>query len=88
MDQNKIKINIMNIHKNIFEFIVDTEKIRTFLEQSGYEQLAKVDLIENEDVLLVLSSMNIQVKFNPKNKNIIDIMINDVVSDLNIQLYK
>ncbi len=69
----------MDINGNTFDIVAETAKIQTFLQQCNHEELCNSDLIENEQVLLVLSTRNIQVRFNPRTKCLIDIMINNMV---------
>jgi hypothetical protein len=69
-DQNKIQLNITDSEKNSFTLITDIEKIRSLLQQCNHQELSQGDLIENEEVLLTLSSMNVSVNFNPKNNHV------------------
>ena len=59
------------------ELIVDVGKVRALLNQSDHQELSDTDLIENEDVLIALSSMNVCVCFNTKTKHISTIVISD-----------
>ncbi|CAF2141180.1 unnamed protein product [Rotaria magnacalcarata] len=78
IQQTKIKLNLNNVNRNMLEFIADTLKVQALLEQCGHQDLSRVDLIEQEDVLLALSSINVLVNFNPKNMHINTIVLNNV----------
>ena len=58
--------------------IIEKEKIKQLLEQSNYNHLCEQDLLENESVLLTLSSINLSITNNSKNKNVINIEIHDI----------
>lgn len=75
IDENKIKLNIIDINGNTFDIVTETSKIQLLLQQCNHEELCNSDLIEHEQVLLVLSDLNIQVRFNPRTKCLIDIII-------------
>ncbi len=66
VDQNEIKLTVMDSDENVFELIVDISKIRVLLQQCDHVELCEEDLIENEDVLLALSSINVWVNFGAK----------------------
>ncbi|CAF1297556.1 unnamed protein product [Adineta steineri] len=76
-NQNQIQLNVTDVKQNTFEFIVDTPKIITLLQECNHQQLPTQDLIEQESVLLVLSSITVVVNFNPINKHITNIAINN-----------
>ncbi|CAF3392886.1 unnamed protein product [Rotaria socialis] len=78
IQQTKIKLNLNDVNRNMFEFIADTLKVQALLEQCGHPDLSRVDLVEQEDVLLALSSMNVLVNFNPTNMDINTIVLNNV----------
>ena len=73
--RERLKLIITNIGRTAAEFTVDVEKIRTLLNQSNHGELSKIDLIENEDVLVALSSMTVSVCYNTKTKHISSIKI-------------
>ena len=76
-DRERLKLNITNMGGSTVEFTVDVEKVRALLNQSNHRELSETDLIENEDVLIALSSMNVSVCFNTKTKHISTIVISD-----------
>ncbi|CAF1364774.1 unnamed protein product [Adineta steineri] len=76
MNQNQIKLNITDLNQNTFELIVDTSKIKSLLQECNHQEVSIQDLIEQESVLLILSSITIHVNFNPINKHITNIVIN------------
>ena len=65
----------------MLELIVDTSKIKILLEQCNFKDCSEEDLVKQEGVLLALSSLIIRTTFNPKNKYIIDIVINNINND-------
>ena len=83
-DRDRLKLTITNIGQTTAEFTVDAEKIRTLLNQSNHKELSKTDLIENEDVLIALSSMNVSLCYNTKTKHISNIQI--IVTEANDQI--
>jgi hypothetical protein len=78
IDQNQIKLTVIDTNQQSFEFIVEIQKLKTLLEQSNNKELCQEDLVEHEDVLLALSSINISVTYNPRNKHINNIEMNNV----------
>jgi hypothetical protein len=76
-DQDKLKLSITNIGQTAVQFTTDVEKVRALSNQSNHRELLETDLIENKDVLIALSSMNVSVRFNTKTKHIITIEISD-----------
>ncbi|CAF3487305.1 unnamed protein product, partial [Rotaria sp. Silwood2] len=66
IQQNEIKLNVTDMSHNIFEFIVERSTLQVLLQESNREQLCQNDLVEDENVLPVLSSMNVVIHFNPK----------------------
>jgi hypothetical protein len=76
-DRERLKLSITNIVRTTAEFTVDVEKVRALLNQSNHRELSDADLIENENVLIALSSMNVSVCFNTKTKHISTIEISD-----------
>ena len=76
IDENKIKLNIMDINKNTFGLVTEKSKVHLLLQQCNHEELCDSDLIENEEVLIVLSALNIQVRYNPTTKCLINITMN------------
>ncbi|CAF4849034.1 unnamed protein product [Rotaria sp. Silwood1] len=75
--QNQIKLNVTDIY-HMFEFIIERSKIQVLLQQSNHEQLCQNDLLEDEDVLLALSSMNVFINFYPKTMHINTIALNNI----------
>ncbi|CAF1368412.1 unnamed protein product [Rotaria magnacalcarata] len=75
---NKIKVNILDSHQNIIELIVDTCNIEALLERCNRTELIEGDLVEQEAVLLALSSIKVFVNFNPKNMHINSIVLNNI----------
>jgi hypothetical protein len=51
----------MDIDGNTFDIIEETTKIQTLLQQCNHEELCNSDPIGNEEVLIVLSTLNIRV---------------------------
>ncbi|CAF3624081.1 unnamed protein product [Rotaria socialis] len=78
IQKTKIKLNLNDVNRNMFEFIADTLKVQALLERCSHPDLSRVDLVEQEDVLLALSSMNVLVNFNPTNMHINTIVLNNV----------
>jgi len=70
----------VDIAGNMFDVIGETTKIQTLLQQYNHEELCNSDLIENEEFLIILSTLNIRARFNPRTIYLIDIIINSVVS--------
>ena len=82
-DQSKIKLNIMGIAQNTFELVIDKVKIGVLLQECNHQELSTSDLIEEENVLVVLSSLRACAKYNPKSKHVIDITLNKVANEVN-----
>ena len=82
-DQSKIKLNIMNIAQNTFELVIDKVKIGVLLQETNHQELCTSDLVEEENVLVVLSSLTVCAKYNPKSKHVIDIKLNKVANEVN-----
>jgi hypothetical protein len=78
INQNELKLNIIDVDKNLLDFIVDMSKIRALLEQCDHKELCEKDLFEQEEFLLFLSSINVFVNFNVENKRINSIMISNI----------
>ncbi|CAF3802389.1 unnamed protein product [Rotaria socialis] len=76
--QKQMKLNAMDTNQKVFEFIVKASQIQTLLQESNHHELCENDLIENENVLLALSSINIVINFNPKTRNINTIALNNI----------
>ncbi|CAF3968248.1 unnamed protein product [Rotaria sp. Silwood1] len=74
----QIKLNVVDRDQNMIEFIVDSSKIEALLQQCNREDLCQKDLVEQEDVLLALSSINVFVNFNPKNMQINSIVLDNI----------
>jgi hypothetical protein len=75
---NQIKLTVIDKNEQSFEFTVEIEKVKILLEQSNYKELCQEDLVEHEGVLLALSSINISISYNPRNKHINNIEMNNV----------
>ncbi|CAF3372000.1 unnamed protein product [Rotaria socialis] len=78
VEQKQMKLNAMDTNQKVFEFIVKASQIQTLLQESNHHELCENDLIENENVLLALSSINIVINFNPKTRNINTIALNNI----------
>ncbi|CAF1440193.1 unnamed protein product [Adineta steineri] len=76
-NQNQIQLTITDVKQNIFELIVDTPKITSLLQECNHDELSTQDLVKQESVLLVLSSITVVVNFNPINKHITNIVTNN-----------
>ncbi|CAF4238298.1 unnamed protein product, partial [Adineta steineri] len=63
--------------QNSFEFIVDTSQTTALLQECNLSEVSAQDLIEQESVLLVLASITVVINFNPINKHITNIAINN-----------
>lgn len=80
IDQNRIKMNVMDINGNTSDVVGATSEIRKLLKQCNQEELSNSDLIENEQILIFLSNVQVRIRINSKTKHLIDIMKNDMVS--------
>ena len=69
IDRNKIKLNVVNIDGSTFAVIGETTKIQTLLQQCNQEELFDLDLIENEQVLTLLSTLHVRVIISFKYKD-------------------
>ncbi|CAM4919227.1 unnamed protein product [Rotaria socialis] len=78
VEQKEMKLNVIDANQKRFEFIVKTSQIQALLEESNHQELCHNDLVENEDVLLALSSINVFVNFNPKTMHINTIVLNNI----------
>lgn len=78
VEQNKIKLNIIDIYEKEFQLIVNIQKIRDLLEECDHKELSQKDLIEEENILLVLSLVKVCIVFNSKNNHINTISINHI----------
>jgi hypothetical protein len=47
-DQNKVKLNVVDVNKNIFDVIDDRSKISDLLGQCNHKELSIEDLLEQE----------------------------------------
>lgn len=74
----QINLNIIDRDQNSTELIVDSSKIETLLERCNRLDLCEGDLVEQEAVLLALSSINVFVNFNRKNMHVNSIVLNDI----------
>ena len=83
VSQNKIKLDISDRCGETFQCISDVSNIRLLLEQLDRNELSAEDFIEEESVLLVLSSVTVSVTFSPKDKHINTIVIDNAENGLN-----
>ena len=67
---NQIKLNITDCDQNTIELIVESSKMEALLERCNRQNLCEGDLVEQEAVLLGLSSINVFVNFSPKNMHV------------------
>ncbi len=72
VQQNRIKLSINTLTNQSVAVITEKEKLKDLLQQSNNRDLSEEDVLENESVLLLLSSINLSVTFNSKNKNLTD----------------
>ena len=72
-DRNKVKLTVIDTEKNAVDLTIDVDKIQTLLKNNNRNELSQKDLVEEEEVLIALSSMNVSVSFNTKNKHITSI---------------
>jgi hypothetical protein len=75
VQENRIKLTINTSNNELVEVITEKEKLKRLLYETDNRHLSEEDLLENESILLVLSSINVSVTFNSKNKNLIHIQI-------------
>ena len=61
-DQSKIKLNIMDIAQNTYQLVIEKVKIGVLLRESNHQELCTSDLIEEENVLVVVSSLCVRAK--------------------------
>ncbi|CAF1523508.1 unnamed protein product [Adineta ricciae] len=80
VQDNRLKLTMNTPDDEPVELIIEKEKIKELLEQSNYDYLSQQDPLENESVLLTLSSINLSITYNSKNKNIINIATYDTRS--------
>ncbi|CAF3729132.1 unnamed protein product [Rotaria socialis] len=78
VEQKQMKLNVIDTNQKTFEFVVKKSQIEALLEESNHHELYQNDLIEHENVLLALSSINILINFNPKTMNINAIALNNI----------
>lgn len=76
-DENKVKLTITDATKRSSDLTVDLEKLRMLMGNSKWKQLSPNDFIEQEGVLISLSSMKICVRFYSKNKYVTHIGMSD-----------
>ena len=72
-DRNKVKLTVIDTEKNAVDLTIDVDKIQTLLKDDNRNALSQKDLVEEEEVLFGVSSMNVSVSFNTKNKHITSI---------------
>lgn len=82
VDSNRIRLNVADMNGNTFDVIGETTKIQTLLDQSNHGELSDANLIENEQVLLILSTLDVRIRFNSRSKYLIEITTNIMVSKL------
>ncbi|CAF4432105.1 unnamed protein product, partial [Rotaria socialis] len=58
-------------------------KLRDLLLQLNYRELAEKNLVEEENVLLVLSSAKFSISFNRQSKHVNNIVITNLPNQLN-----
>lgn len=75
---NRLKLTINTSDDKSVELIIEKEKIKQLLEQSNHTDLSEQDLLENESVLLTLSSISLSITYNSKHKTVINIEIHNV----------
>jgi len=75
VQENRIKLTIDTRNNESVEVITEKEKLKQLLHESNHQHLFEEDLVENESILLVLSSISLSVTFNSKNKNLTHIQI-------------
>ena len=63
----------------LFEVTVTVSNIHVLLKEMNRTELCEQDLIEDESILLALSSVNVRVNFNPKDKHTKTIVIINVI---------
>ncbi|CAF3450525.1 unnamed protein product [Rotaria sp. Silwood2] len=83
IDESQIKLTIIDLNRQSFELIIDISKVQELLEQCNYKELSKNNLVEDENVLVALSSINVCVAFNTQNKHINSIAISNMQNELN-----
>ncbi|CAF2108960.1 unnamed protein product [Rotaria magnacalcarata] len=76
--QKQMKLNVININQKTFKLFVKTSQIEALLEESNHHERCQNDLIEDENFLFPLSSINILINFNPKTMNINTIALNNI----------
>ena len=72
-DRNKVKLTVIDTEKNAVDLTIDVDKIQTLLKNNKRNELSQKGLVEKEEVLSALLSMNVSVSFNTKNKHITSI---------------
>ncbi|CAF1197013.1 unnamed protein product [Adineta ricciae] len=76
--ENRLKLTINTSDDKSVELIIEKQKIKQLLEQCNHTHLSEEDLLENESVLLTLSSISLSIKYNSKNKTVINIEIHNI----------
>ncbi|CAM4987829.1 unnamed protein product [Rotaria socialis] len=66
VEQKQMKLNVIDTNQKTFAFVIKTSQIEALLEECNHHELCQNDLIEDENVLLALSLINILINFNPK----------------------
>ena len=72
-DRNKVELTVIDTEKNAVNLTIHVDKIQTLLKDDNRNELSQNDLVEEEEVLIALSSMSVSVSFNMKNKHITSI---------------
>src|SRR5690348_5777139 len=70
IDQDQIKLTIIGSNRQSFEFMVEIAKVNGLLEECNHKELCEEDLVEHEGVLINLSSINVSVIYDPRNKHV------------------
>jgi primase-polymerase (primpol)-like protein len=78
VQDNRIKLTINTLTNQSVEVITEKEKLKHLLQESNNQDLCGEDLLENGSNLLLLSSINLSVTFNSRNKNLTDIQIYEI----------
>ncbi|CAF1454673.1 unnamed protein product [Adineta ricciae] len=74
-DHKKIKTTISTESRQSFDLITELSKIKVLLEQLDHSELCQRDLVEDEEVIIILTSNPVSVNFNVRTNNIINMEI-------------
>ena len=72
-DRSRVKLTVIDTEKNAVDLTIDVDEIQTLLKDDNRNELSQKYLVEEEEVLIALFSMNVAVSFNTKNKHITSI---------------